>query len=112
MFTILALASLFTAPPYSFNSLKGSALGSGYFQPIPTVLPAHHQVHLHHQYATPTLSHRDGNPNLVPFQPNAFDCRSGVHTLWHLQHIMELEDVQERCLIPRLKFSENMVGKR
>lgn len=47
----------------------------------------------------------------VPFQPNAYDC--GVHTLWHLQHVLHFRQVQgERCLSNVLRFSENMVGKR
>ncbi|KAJ3765956.1 hypothetical protein FB446DRAFT_794553 [Lentinula raphanica] len=48
----------------------------------------------------------------VPFQPNDFDC--GVHTLWHLKHILEYREItlggqsKEDCL----SFSPDMVGKR
>ncbi|KAJ3739851.1 hypothetical protein EV360DRAFT_76823, partial [Lentinula raphanica] len=31
----------------------------------------------------------------VPFQPNAFDC--GVHTLWHLKHVLEYREVNVGC---------------
>ncbi|KAJ3765750.1 hypothetical protein FB446DRAFT_794751 [Lentinula raphanica] len=48
----------------------------------------------------------------VPFQPNAFDC--GVHTLWHLKHVLEYREVinGKRSEKDGLSFTENMVGKR
>ncbi|KAF5345844.1 hypothetical protein D9757_014063 [Collybiopsis confluens] len=48
----------------------------------------------------------------VHFQPNAFDC--GVHTLWHLQHVLEFRRVRvgKECRVDRLIFTDNMAGKR
>ncbi|KAJ3965270.1 hypothetical protein EV361DRAFT_939665 [Lentinula raphanica] len=48
----------------------------------------------------------------VPFQPNAFDC--GVHTLWHLKHILEYRTVTSsgRSVDDSLSFTPDMVGKR
>ncbi|KAF5347228.1 hypothetical protein D9757_014573 [Collybiopsis confluens] len=46
----------------------------------------------------------------VHFQPNAYDC--GVHTLWHLQHVLEFRQVQLNCPLHRLSFTDSMVGKR
>lgn len=54
-------------------------------------------------------SHRHRFSFQVPFQPNCYDC--GVHTLWHLQHILEFGLVRSRCDSPRLRFSDNMIGK-
>lgn len=50
-------------------------------------------------------------PHQVPFQPNHFDC--GIHTLWHLQHVLKFRCVQGvDCSLNHLRFTENMVGKR
>ncbi|KAF5382238.1 hypothetical protein D9757_008922 [Collybiopsis confluens] len=48
----------------------------------------------------------------VPFQPNMYDC--SVHTLWHLQHIIEFRGVKlgQECPVGHFSFTENMVGKR
>ncbi|KAJ3831381.1 hypothetical protein F5878DRAFT_667615 [Lentinula raphanica] len=48
----------------------------------------------------------------VPFQPNAFDC--GVHTLWHLKHILEYRSVYSggQDEVEGFSFSSDMVGKR
>ncbi|KAF5358890.1 hypothetical protein D9757_014503 [Collybiopsis confluens] len=46
----------------------------------------------------------------VPFQLNSFDC--GVHTLWHLQHVMQFGLVQDNCELSGAHFNDNMVGKR
>ncbi|KAF5351497.1 hypothetical protein D9757_013246 [Collybiopsis confluens] len=48
----------------------------------------------------------------VHFQPNTFDC--GVHTLWHLQHVLEFRQVRlgEECCPDWLAFTDNMIGKR
>ncbi|KAJ3966095.1 hypothetical protein EV361DRAFT_954398 [Lentinula raphanica] len=48
----------------------------------------------------------------VPFQPNAFDC--GVHTLWHLKHVLEYREVitGSRSKQDGLSFTSDMVGKR
>ncbi|KAJ3711597.1 hypothetical protein C8R42DRAFT_728613 [Lentinula raphanica] len=48
----------------------------------------------------------------VPFQPNDYDC--GVHTLWHLKHILAYREItlggqsKEDCL----SFTQDMTGKR
>ncbi|KAJ3831804.1 hypothetical protein F5878DRAFT_667182 [Lentinula raphanica] len=48
----------------------------------------------------------------VPFQPNPYDC--GVHTLWHLKHILEYREVMvgPQSNKDGLSFTNNMVGKR
>ncbi|KAJ3965112.1 hypothetical protein EV361DRAFT_955321 [Lentinula raphanica] len=48
----------------------------------------------------------------VPFQPNAYDC--GVHTLWHLKHILEYRSINlgSQSKEDSLAFSEDMGGKR
>ncbi|KAJ3753319.1 hypothetical protein EV360DRAFT_74606 [Lentinula raphanica] len=48
----------------------------------------------------------------VPFQPNSYDC--GVHTLWHLKHLLEQRQVMlgRECQVPGLSFTDDMVGKR
>ncbi|KAF5375771.1 hypothetical protein D9757_009016 [Collybiopsis confluens] len=46
----------------------------------------------------------------VPFQSNNFDC--GVHTLWHLQHVISFGFVHEDCEVLDARFTSNMVGKR
>jgi len=47
----------------------------------------------------------------VPFQPNMYDC--GVHTLWHLRHIIDLGFVDGSLdATHRLRFTDDMVGKR
>ncbi|KAJ3963613.1 hypothetical protein EV361DRAFT_874710, partial [Lentinula raphanica] len=45
----------------------------------------------------------------VPFQPNAYDC--GVHTLWHLKHILEYREVMvgPQSNKDGLSFTSNMV---
>ncbi|KAF5377988.1 hypothetical protein D9757_009835 [Collybiopsis confluens] len=50
------------------------------------------------------------NTNLMI--PNAWDC--GIHTLWHLQHVLEFRGVNlgKGCSSARLSFRDNMVGKR
>ncbi|KAF5370525.1 hypothetical protein D9757_010151 [Collybiopsis confluens] len=50
------------------------------------------------------------NANLM--LPNTYDC--GVHTLWHLQHVLEFRRVclGQQCNLDRLSFTDNMVGKR
>ncbi|KAJ3968321.1 hypothetical protein EV361DRAFT_870938 [Lentinula raphanica] len=48
----------------------------------------------------------------VPFQPDDYDC--GVHTLWHLKHILAYREItlggqsKEDCL----SFTQDMTGKR
>ncbi|KAF5367322.1 hypothetical protein D9757_010090 [Collybiopsis confluens] len=48
----------------------------------------------------------------VHFQPNVYDC--GVHTLWHLQHVLEFRQIclGRTCCSEWLSFTDNMVGKR
>ncbi|KIK50215.1 hypothetical protein GYMLUDRAFT_253165 [Collybiopsis luxurians FD-317 M1] len=46
----------------------------------------------------------------VPFQPNSYDC--GIHTLWHLRHVLYFGSVRARCELHYLKFSDNMIGQR
>ncbi|KAF5343521.1 hypothetical protein D9757_014939 [Collybiopsis confluens] len=46
----------------------------------------------------------------VFFQPNSYDC--GVHTLWHLQHVLKFRHVLTDNPCPGLAFTHNMVGKR
>ncbi|KAF5374550.1 hypothetical protein D9757_012410 [Collybiopsis confluens] len=45
----------------------------------------------------------------VHFQPNAYDC--GVHTLWHLQHVLEYRQVRLTYPLDQLAFTDNMVGE-
>jgi len=47
----------------------------------------------------------------VPFQPNTYDC--GIHTLWHLKHIIEFGVVDGSLpATHHLRFTNDMVGKR
>ncbi|KAF5335033.1 hypothetical protein D9757_015260 [Collybiopsis confluens] len=46
----------------------------------------------------------------VPFQPNGFDC--GMHTLWHLRHILRFSTVHSECNSPDLSLSRGMTVHR
>ncbi|THU96691.1 cysteine proteinase [Dendrothele bispora CBS 962.96] len=52
------------------------------------------------------------NPHVeVPLQPNSYDC--GIHTLWHLYHIINFGGLKNESVLPaQHRFTENMVGKR
>ncbi|KAF5361199.1 hypothetical protein D9757_013610 [Collybiopsis confluens] len=44
--------------------------------------------------------------------PNSYDC--GIHTLWHLQHVLEYRQIQmdKTSVSDSLRFTSDMVGKR
>lgn len=66
----------------------------------------HVKVHVHSCFTFTSMTLLQ-----VPFQPNDYDC--GVHTLWHLKHVLHFRLVQgERCLSNHLQFTNNMAGKR
>lgn len=47
----------------------------------------------------------------VPFQGNHYDC--GVHTLWHLRHVLQFREVNISMVVPKeLQFTNDMVAKR
>ncbi|KAF5371065.1 hypothetical protein D9757_010287 [Collybiopsis confluens] len=50
--------------------------------------------------------------SVVYFQPNSYDC--GIHTLWHLQHVLEYRQIQmdKTSVSDSLRFTSDMVGKR
>lgn len=47
----------------------------------------------------------------VHFQPNMYDC--GIHTLWHLKHILKFQQVMlgTDCPLDKLRFTDDMVNK-
>ncbi|KAF5349741.1 hypothetical protein D9757_014553 [Collybiopsis confluens] len=48
--------------------------------------------------------------SVVPFQPNSHDC--GIHSLWHLQHLLQFRQIRQGPIAGGLAFTSNMVGKR